>query len=203
MDAGGGVRGFRNGSETTLLGSYGHVRPAPRQGWHARGLGQNGGLDLIAQRRHGRFRRTKKSDPVLRKHRRELRILTRVTPAGPYGIDVRTEGGFDNEAHVGIVIMVGTASNFNELVGQLNVLRVDSKVVGSGHGHQGNSLRMAKSLTTPRSDTANKLNCCQTIVRHKNTINWAITSKLSHQLINKMRIANISLESRLSLWIDA
>ena len=69
-----------------------------------------------------------------------------------------------DERDIGIVVVVASARHLDELVRQLDVLRVDADVVGGGHGHQRHRLAAAQRLRRPRADRPHELDGGKAVV---------------------------------------
>jgi hypothetical protein len=94
----------------------------------------------------------KNTRPTNKKHTYFCHTRTAVTQAhtthkqNTYCCHTRTAVTQAHTTHVRIVVVVGATRHLHKLVGQGNVLRTDTHVVGSGHGQQGHSSRVAQGL---------------------------------------------------------
>mmetsp|Transcript_39813 Transcript_39813/g.94414 ORF Transcript_39813/g.94414 Transcript_39813/m.94414 type:complete len:224 (+) Transcript_39813:4634-5305(+) len=116
--------------------------PAPINAWHAGGLRDDRGPDLVAQSVHCDRARAQKGDFALVrcKSGRKRRVLRRMPPASPHSIDLLPLGNVDNEIHVGVVIVVRAAGDLHDLVSEADVLGVGCEIIGCDHANEAQRL---------------------------------------------------------------
>ena len=90
-----------------------------------------------------------------------------MTPARPHCVRTDALGDVDDELHVGVVIVVGTAWHRHELVGELDVGSVGLDVVGRGHGDELDHVVAPKGLKGPLPDGTDALDTGDAIVSDK------------------------------------
>mmetsp|Transcript_42702 Transcript_42702/g.128162 ORF Transcript_42702/g.128162 Transcript_42702/m.128162 type:complete len:447 (+) Transcript_42702:3348-4688(+) len=168
---------------TALGEAHRHAGAAPRKCGHARRLRQYGAADLVAQCGHRHRPGTQEADAVFLESCRELRILTGVTPARPHRVAAGARRHLDDERHICVVVVVGSAGHLDKLVAHLDVLRVDADVVGGGHGNQRNGLRVPEGRGGPRAHRAHKLDSSEAVVGHQDTVDRLVATHVCHELV--------------------
>ena len=86
------------------------------------------------------------------------------SPSRPYGVDLCSLCRLQNEVDIGVVVIVRSARHLDELIRQLNVLGVDSDILGRRHGHQRDGSVVAERTHCPHSHTPDELHRRQTVV---------------------------------------
>ncbi|KAH3668227.1 hypothetical protein OGAPHI_001981 [Ogataea philodendri] len=107
-----------------------------------------------------------------------------MTPSCPDGVHLCSFSDFNDEFHVGIVVIISSARNFHVLVGHSDVLGIGLEVFWSSHGHELDGSFVAESFVGPFSNRTDLFHGTDTVVCNKNFLNDCVTFMFDHKVLN-------------------
>jgi hypothetical protein len=123
-------------------------------------------------------------------------------PACPNCVDVHALGDIDNQLHIGVVVVVSAARDFDIVVCHSDVICVGLQIFRSGHDGELNGALVAESLVSPFSDRSNFLDGSNAVVGDQNlcAAGWSASLSWGQGALGHASGARVCA-TRSSVWV--
>eukprot|EP00962_Isochrysis_galbana_P004016 scaffold1116_cov103-Isochrysis_galbana.AAC.14 len=165
------------------VGLHSHACARPGDARHARRFGDDGRGNLVAQQEHGTVCRADEDHPILLQRPGQRRVLRRMAPTRPDGVDAVVKCKPHDHRDVGIVVEVGAARHLDEGVRMVQVHRVGLDVLRCRHGDDPDQRGVAEPLKQPVTDGHAKLGGGHAVVRHQDRTDAPVAARGAHELL--------------------
>jgi len=104
------------------------TRSRPRQGWYVGRLCYNTGRDFVSESPHSLLGRTNECNTVANKQLGQFWILRSVAPAGPNSLHLHSLCNVQDELHICVVVVVGSARYGDVMVRHFNIFCISCRM---------------------------------------------------------------------------